>query len=115
MQRIRLRLHESELTAAFDSGFDTVLETRREGNGRVLCHGHSSIARCGRRRRYGQALAGMLWSKQFDYYDVDRWLEERGANRRYETVRHGFEFCSSRTISDADFVNCFRPMNSHLK
>ncbi len=27
-----------------------------------------------------QALAGMLWSKQFYYYDVDRWLEERGAD-----------------------------------
>ena len=27
-----------------------------------------------------QALAGMLWSKQFYYYDVDRWLDERGAN-----------------------------------
>ena len=28
-----------------------------------------------------QALAGMLWSKQFYYYDVDKWLEERGASR----------------------------------
>jgi hypothetical protein len=27
-----------------------------------------------------QALAGMLWSKQFYYYDVDRWLEERGSD-----------------------------------
>ena len=27
-----------------------------------------------------QALAGMLWSKQFYYYDVERWLEERGAD-----------------------------------
>jgi Mannosylglycerate hydrolase MGH1-like glycoside hydrolase domain len=27
-----------------------------------------------------QALAGMLWSKQFYYYDVDRWLVERGAD-----------------------------------
>jgi hypothetical protein len=27
-----------------------------------------------------QALAGMLWSKQFFYYDVNRWLEERGAD-----------------------------------
>ncbi len=27
-----------------------------------------------------QALAGMLWSKQFYYYDVDRWLEERGCD-----------------------------------
>ena len=27
-----------------------------------------------------QALAGMLWSKQFYNYDVDRWLTERGAD-----------------------------------
>src|SRR5262249_32657964 len=27
-----------------------------------------------------QALAGMLWSKQFYFYDLDRWLEERGAD-----------------------------------
>jgi hypothetical protein len=26
-----------------------------------------------------QALAGMLWSKQFYLYDVDKWLEERGS------------------------------------
>lgn len=26
-----------------------------------------------------QAMAGMLWSKQFYYYDVDKWLEEHGA------------------------------------
>jgi mannosylglycerate hydrolase MGH1-like protein len=25
-----------------------------------------------------QSLAGMLWSKQFYFYDVDKWLEERG-------------------------------------
>src|SRR4030095_11413862 len=27
-----------------------------------------------------QALAGMLWSKQFYYYDVNRWLEEHGCD-----------------------------------
>jgi hypothetical protein len=27
-----------------------------------------------------QALAGMLWSKQFYFYDVDKWLEERGCD-----------------------------------
>ena len=27
-----------------------------------------------------QALAGMLWSKQFYYYDVDKWLEEHGVD-----------------------------------
>jgi len=27
-----------------------------------------------------QAVAGMMWSKQFYYYDVDKWLEEHGAD-----------------------------------
>lgn len=27
-----------------------------------------------------QALAGMMWTKQFFYYDVDKWLEERGSD-----------------------------------
>ena len=27
-----------------------------------------------------QALAGMLWSKQFYFYDVDQWLREQGAD-----------------------------------
>jgi hypothetical protein len=27
-----------------------------------------------------QAIAGMLWSKQFYHYDVDKWLEERGSD-----------------------------------
>jgi hypothetical protein len=27
-----------------------------------------------------QAIAGMLWSKQFYYYDVDKWLVEHGAD-----------------------------------
>src|SRR5262249_12233520 len=26
---------------------------------------------------FRQALAGMMWSKQFYHYDVDKWLEER--------------------------------------
>ena len=26
-----------------------------------------------------QALAGMLWSKQYFGFDVDKWLEEHGA------------------------------------
>ena len=28
-----------------------------------------------------QALAGMLWSKQYYYFDLDRWLDEHGTHR----------------------------------
>jgi hypothetical protein len=34
-----------------------------------------------------QALAGMMWSKQFYYYDVDKWLSERGADP-FRPIRH---------------------------
>jgi hypothetical protein len=33
-----------------------------------------------RARVMRQALAGMLWTKQYFYYDVDKWLEEHGAD-----------------------------------
>jgi Glycosyl hydrolase family 63 C-terminal domain len=32
------------------------------------------------RRVHRQALAGMLWSKQYYYFDLDRWLDEHEAN-----------------------------------
>jgi len=32
------------------------------------------------RRMHRQALAGMLWSKQYYYFDLDRWLEEHDAH-----------------------------------
>lgn len=36
-----------------------------------------------------QALAGMLWSKQFYHYDVDQWLEERGSDPFKENRKAG--------------------------
>jgi hypothetical protein len=35
-----------------------------------------------------QALAGMLWSKQFYHYDVDKWLEERGSDPFKKDRKH---------------------------
>ena len=32
------------------------------------------------RRVHRQALAGMLWSKQYYYFDLDKWLDEHGAH-----------------------------------
>ena len=36
-----------------------------------------------------QALAGMLWSKQYYYFDVDHWLREREAHPLRESRRRG--------------------------
>ena len=64
-------------------------EARRRRGRRVLRDGHPARRSTPTRRNVmRQALAGMLWSKQFYYYDVDRWLEERGADP-FEPTRHG--------------------------
>jgi Mannosylglycerate hydrolase MGH1-like glycoside hydrolase domain/Glycosyl hydrolase family 63 C-terminal domain len=35
-----------------------------------------------------QALAGMLWSKQYFGYDLNKWLDEHGANPTHPGARH---------------------------
>ena len=50
-----------------------------------------------------QALAGMLWSKQYYYFDLDRWLSEHDSN----PVRGAF----SRRSRNVDW---FHMLNSHI-
>ncbi len=55
-----------------------------------------------------QALAGMLWTKQYYYYDVDEWLRERGADPSRTSQPHGirnrqwFHMVNSDIISMPD-------------
>jgi Mannosylglycerate hydrolase MGH1-like glycoside hydrolase domain len=65
---------------SFGKHFDEVMQARRqEANEfyadvipRSLDDDAANVMR--------QALAGMLWSKQYYYFDVNRWLEERGCD-----------------------------------
>jgi hypothetical protein len=54
-----------------------------------------------------QALAGMLWSKQFYYYDVNKWLEEHGADpfnprRRAPRNDHWYHMYNAHIVSMPD-------------
>lgn len=64
----------------FGNHFDDVLKARRqeadEFYGAVIPASLNADAANVMR----QALAGMMWSKQFYHYDVDKWLEERGSD-----------------------------------
>jgi hypothetical protein len=51
-----------------------------------------------------QALAGMLWSKQFYYYDVDKWLEEHGADP-FNPRRHAPRNDHWQHMYNADIVS----------
>ena len=60
------------------------------------------------RRVHRQALAGMLWSKQYYYFDLDKWLEEHeahpmlGATHRNIRNTEWFHMLNSDVISMPD-------------
>ncbi|HEY1436866.1 MAG TPA: glucosidase [Casimicrobiaceae bacterium] len=76
---LRLRLSRATPQPSFKD-FDSVMQSRRREADefyatvipKCLTPDASNVMR--------QALAGMLWSKQFFNYDVDLWLEEHGAD-----------------------------------
>src|SRR5204862_12915 len=51
-----------------------------------------------------QALAGMLWSKQFYNYDVDRWLSERGADP-FQSSRRTVRNAHWHHMQNADIIS----------
>jgi hypothetical protein len=76
---VRLRLNENPKADDF-SKFDEIVAARLadadEFFQRITPHNLSDDEK----RVHRQALAGMLWSKQFYYFDVDRWLDEHGTH-----------------------------------
>jgi hypothetical protein len=79
VQVVRLRLGEQQWSSPdepFDAGFDEIVRTRiREADAfyaTVIPPKLDADARLVMR----QALAGMLWSKQFYYYPVNKWIHE---------------------------------------
>jgi hypothetical protein len=85
---VRLRLSDTAPSAwapqngqgsAF-GGFDSTLETRRQEADEFYAKAIPSSLSADEANVMRQALAGMLWSKQFYYYDVEKWLEEHGAD-----------------------------------
>ncbi|HEX4771388.1 MAG TPA: glucosidase [Bryobacteraceae bacterium] len=73
---IRLRLTASPAGGAGFANFDSVFE-QRIGDANEF-YERITPASLGQdqRRVHRQALAGMLWSKQFYYFDLERWLVE---------------------------------------
>jgi hypothetical protein len=106
---VKLRLSRSEeIVSPFGAGFDGVFAERiKEADEfyKTVCppsceSGDQTIIR--------QALAGMLWSKQFYYFDLDLWLREHGYSPtgpgRRQTMRNApwFHMLNADVISMPD-------------
>jgi hypothetical protein len=76
---VRLRLSTKAAAdgfAKFDQIFDSRLADANEFYERITPHNLSEDER----RVHRQALAGMLWSKQYYYFDLDKWLTEHDSH-----------------------------------
>jgi hypothetical protein len=70
---IRLRLSSGELGAPFGD-FASVFQSRRREADELYAHLQREIPDPDERLVQRQALAGMIWTKQFYFYDVRPWL-----------------------------------------
>ena len=76
-QTVRLRLTDAVPPAG---DFDAILNARRTEADEFFQSVIPASLSADEANVMRQAIAGMMWSKQFYYYDVDKWLEERGAD-----------------------------------
>jgi len=104
---IRLRLSEkasADAFATFDKGFATRKEEADDFYHRITPKNLSEDER----RVHRQALAGMLWSKQYYYFDLDKWLDEHhshplvGDGHRDSRNMEWFHMLNSDIISMPD-------------
>ena len=87
-QTLRLRLSDvtpSAMTLApkgapFGRAFDDVMKSRRREADEFYAALTPKSLSEDEGRVLRQALAGMMWSKQFYYYDLNKWLGERGSD-----------------------------------
>ncbi|MGC2111815.1 MAG: glucosidase [Candidatus Korobacteraceae bacterium] len=104
---VRLRLAAKTAADAFTT-FDQVFASRLadadEFYQRITPHSLSEDEK----RVHRQALAGMLWSKQYYYFDVDKWLSEHESHPLVGTGKGGarnaewFHMLNSDVISMPD-------------
>jgi hypothetical protein len=104
---IRLRLAASRLDDAFD-GFEKICESRIADADEFYDRIAPNALNEDERRVHRQALAGMLWTKQYYYFDLEHWLREHKSHPLLETIRHGvrntdwFHMLNSDVISMPD-------------
>jgi hypothetical protein len=78
--RLRLKSNPSEAFQPFGDKFDDLFAARKKEADEFYTSVIPSSLGRDEANVFRQALAGMLWSKQFYYYDIDMWLAEHGSD-----------------------------------
>jgi hypothetical protein len=77
---VRLRLTNAEMTPPFGAAFEAAFQARRAEADAFYASLTPPFLSADQAQVLRQALSGMLWGKQFYFYDVDKWLDEHGVH-----------------------------------
>jgi hypothetical protein len=78
--RLRLTSNASDKFMPFGDGFDNIFATREKEADDFYSIIIPSSLGPDEVNVFRQAVAGMMWSKQFYLYDIDKWLDEHGSD-----------------------------------
>jgi hypothetical protein len=104
---VRLRLAAARIDDAF-GGFERIVDSRIADADAFYERITPRSLHDDERRVHRQALAGMLWSKQYYYFDLDQWLVEHRSHPLLESAGPGvrntewFHMLNSDVISMPD-------------
>ena len=103
---VRLRLTDMvpPKGKVFGRAFDEVMKARRQETDEFYADLIPSSLNADAANVMRQALGGMLWTKQFYYYDVNRWLEERGSHP-YKQIRRACRNDGWHHMHNADIIS----------
>ena len=103
-ETIRLRLEPSGMDNPF-AEFDKILATRKSEADEFYQDLQKNIKSEDERNVQRQALAGMLWSKQFYYYDVAQWIKGDPAQPAPPPERENGRNHSWKHLNNADIIS----------
>ena len=106
-QVVRLRLTGVPVKDAF-KGFEHIVESRIAEADEFYKRITPPALNDDARRVHRQALAGMLWGKQYYYFDLEKWLDEHRSHPMMDSARPGvrntewFHMLNAEVISMPD-------------
>ncbi len=105
---IQLRLSKSTVDPQADSAdqdFDQILDLRKQDCDAFYLHVMPAGLNAEQQLVFRQAMAGMLWSKQFYNYDIAPWLQERGIDPLAATNAQSFRNQQWHHMNNCDVIS----------
>jgi hypothetical protein len=101
---VQLRLSNANMKDPFGE-FETIFKSRIADADEFYQRVAPTTLTEDQRRVHRQALAGLLWSKQYYYFDLERWLREHKSHPLLESARHDVRNTEWFHMLNADVIS----------